>query len=192
MAFSQNLKYLRKKNGITAEQFALELGVTLKDVSGWESGGDLPGEELLEAMSGMFDVTPDELVHGDVAKGDGEAGAGGKAGRRKKMGLIADAVLLALSVAVYVGIGVACGLWHPAWVIFIFALSASSFFHAVTNANGLRGLQTSGELGCGIMLLAVAVYLVLGFIARLWHPGWIIFIAAIVLDGIIGYLLNKK
>lgn len=41
MACSENIQFLRKRKGITQEQFAEALGVTRQSVSKWETGGSL-------------------------------------------------------------------------------------------------------------------------------------------------------
>lgn len=41
MSCSDNIQFLRKRRGLTQEQFAEALGVTRQSVSKWESGGSL-------------------------------------------------------------------------------------------------------------------------------------------------------
>ncbi len=43
-----------------------------------------------------------------------------------------------------------------------------------------------------IMMTATAVFLVLGFVWNLWHPGWVVFPVGGILCGIIGSILNAK
>lgn len=42
MNFGQQIKDLRKKEGLTREQFALKLNVTRQAVSNWENDKNLP------------------------------------------------------------------------------------------------------------------------------------------------------
>ncbi len=49
-----------------------------------------------------------------------------------------------------------------------------------------------GRISGAIMLSATAVYLVLGFVWNLWHPGWIIFPVGGIVCGIINVILGKK
>lgn len=50
-----------------------------------------------------------------------------------------------------------------------------------------------GDALCGaIMLLATAVFLLLGFVWNLWHPGWVVFPVGGILCGIIGTFTNYK
>ena len=43
-----------------------------------------------------------------------------------------------------------------------------------------------------IMLSATAIYLLLGFVWELWHPGWVIFPVGGILCGIVSVIFNKE
>lgn len=58
----ENLKSLRKKNGITQESLARYLGVSFQSVSKWERGLSYPDITLLPAISRFFGVSTDELL----------------------------------------------------------------------------------------------------------------------------------
>lgn len=46
---------------------------------------------------------------------------------------------------------------------------------------------------CGaIMLTATAIYLLLGFVANLWHPGWVVFPIGGILCGIVSVLFGYE
>ena len=40
--------------------------------------------------------------------------------------------------------------------------------------------------------LAVAVYLLLGFLWNLWHPGWLVFLAVPVVDSAVEVVTERK
>ncbi len=52
--------------------------------------------------------------------------------------------------------------------------------------------KLKNALGGIIMLTATAVFLVLGFVWNLWHPGWVVFPVGGIVCGIIGAMLNAK
>ncbi|MDE6273981.1 MAG: helix-turn-helix domain-containing protein [Clostridiales bacterium] len=55
------------------------------------------------------------------------------------------------------------------------------------------GHDTLGGKICGaLMLLATILYLLLGFVWQLWHPGWIVFPVAALLCAIVGIFFGKK
>ena len=43
-----------------------------------------------------------------------------------------------------------------------------------------------------IFLLSTAIYLLLGFVWELWHPGWVIFPVSGILCGIVSAILNAS
>lgn len=57
--------------------------------------------------------------------------------------------------------------------------------------NAKRSEWVDGVCGV-IMMTAAAVYLVLGFVWNLWHPGWVIFPVGGILCGIVSTLFKKK
>ena len=49
MTFAENLKMLRKQAGMSQEQLAEKLGVSRQAVTKWETGKNVPGQEVLNA-----------------------------------------------------------------------------------------------------------------------------------------------
>ena len=67
---------LRKEQNLTQEQLGEILGVTNKTVSRWETGKYLPPAEVLQQMSTLFDVSINEILHGQrLAEADYKAAA---------------------------------------------------------------------------------------------------------------------
>lgn len=56
------IKYLRTSKGLTQSELALQLNVTDKAVSKWESGKGLPEIETLLNLSDIFNITVDDLL----------------------------------------------------------------------------------------------------------------------------------
>ncbi len=63
--FGDFLYTLRKEKGMTQAELAELLGVTNKAVSKWETGEAMPETSLLLPLSRIFDVTVDELLNGN-------------------------------------------------------------------------------------------------------------------------------
>ncbi len=59
--FSQNLRRLRSEKGMTQEQLAQVLGVSVQSVSRWECGNTLPDVMLLPEIARLYHVTVDDL-----------------------------------------------------------------------------------------------------------------------------------
>jgi len=64
---SKNLYELRKKHGLSQEEFAERLCVSRQAISKWERAEAYPDTENLIIISNMFNVSIDELIHGDLS-----------------------------------------------------------------------------------------------------------------------------
>lgn len=62
MNLGSTILELRKRNNITQDELAAELGVTAAAVSKWENGYTLPDILMLCALADYFVVTTDELL----------------------------------------------------------------------------------------------------------------------------------
>ncbi|MGN1341318.1 MAG: helix-turn-helix transcriptional regulator [Oscillospiraceae bacterium] len=59
------LAQLRREKNLTQEQLGEQLGVTNKTISRWENGNYLPPVEMLQLMSGFYDVSINEILSGE-------------------------------------------------------------------------------------------------------------------------------
>lgn len=55
---------LRHREGLTQEALGEKLGVTNKTISRWETGSYMPGIEMLQLLSQVFDISINELLAG--------------------------------------------------------------------------------------------------------------------------------
>ena len=62
MEFKDQIKEIRKKEGLTQEELALKLSVTRQAVSNWETGKNLPDIEILINISNVFNISLDQLI----------------------------------------------------------------------------------------------------------------------------------
>ena len=68
MNFSDKLKEIRKKEGISQEQLAEKIGVTRQAITKWETGKGLPDVENMAIIAEIFKTTIDELLMDSVTK----------------------------------------------------------------------------------------------------------------------------
>lgn len=59
------LKQLRKENHMTQEQLGERIGVTNKTISRWETGNYMPPVECLELLSGIYQISINEILAGE-------------------------------------------------------------------------------------------------------------------------------
>ena len=76
MAFSDNLQFLRARQGLTQEQLAETLNVSRQSVSKWESGQSFPEMDTILKLCERFQVSMDTLLRGDAAQEVQEDAAG--------------------------------------------------------------------------------------------------------------------
>lgn len=79
-------------------------------------------------------------------------------------------------VIAYVFIGVLSHVWHPTWLIF---LLIPAYYEIVSKLDDKKKDESSAyEILKAIPLtsIVIIVYLAIGFILRLWHPTWLLFL----------------
>lgn len=64
---AQNIKYLRKKEKLSQQDLATELGIPRTTLGDYERGNTEPNIELMVAISKFFEVTIDELLTEDLS-----------------------------------------------------------------------------------------------------------------------------
>lgn len=60
--FSENLKAVRKINGLSQEELAIRLNVVRQTVSKWEKGLSVPDADMLIKIADTFEITVSELL----------------------------------------------------------------------------------------------------------------------------------
>lgn len=106
MEFSDQIKSLRAKTGLTQEEFARKINVTRQAVSNWENDKNLPDIETLINISTTFNVSLDDLILGgreDMNKMTEKLINDGSETKRAKMNLISTII-----GSVFILIGVLC------------------------------------------------------------------------------------
>ena len=81
MTLGERLIQLRAKAGLSQDTLAEQLGVSRQSVSKWENDASVPDLEKLVKLSGVFGVSLDELVKGEVPDSAGPRRKGRRDGR---------------------------------------------------------------------------------------------------------------
>lgn len=85
----QLISNLRKKNNLTQQAFANQLGVTYQAVSKWENGKSIPDIAILQEISRQFNISIDELLMGE---------------KKQKNNIIKVLIILFITLIVIIGI----------------------------------------------------------------------------------------
>ena len=84
-------------------------------------------------------------------------------------------ILMGAAIVSYILLGTYVNLgWAALWVVFLVPMIVDSILSAICHKNPEK---------FAIALLAIAVYIPLGFYLGLWHPLWVIFLAIPVYHG---------
>lgn len=65
MTLSKNIVKFRKSNNLSQEQLAKKLNISRQSVSKWENGQTLPSIDNLISLSGLLNISLDELITGE-------------------------------------------------------------------------------------------------------------------------------
>ncbi len=65
MGLAKNIVKYRKQNDLSQEQLASALSISRQSISKWETGENLPSIDNLISLSGMLDISLDELITGE-------------------------------------------------------------------------------------------------------------------------------
>ena len=76
-----------------------------------------------------------------------------------------------LVVAAYLLLGFLGGKWHPYWLLFF----VIPLYYATISA--LKGGNVMKWINALFPVFIAGVYLLIGFFAHAWHPGWVVFFA---------------
>lgn len=99
MNISENLYYLRKRDGITQEELAEKLSVSRQSVSKWETGEAYPETEKLITICEIFNVSLDDLMRGSINDEHKIVKADDKREKRKNSPSLFGAIFLSIMLA---------------------------------------------------------------------------------------------
>lgn len=209
---ANRLLSLRKKHNLSQEALAEKLGISRQAVSKWERAEASPDTDNLIALARLYEMSLDELLNirepepkiSDQEKqetnemnpkqepehsirNDYQEGYDSNVFRphyycRRRTGIAGFFTALAIT-AIYLFVSTIYGVWHPAWILFLFIPIITSFIEAVNRKNAVFFAYP---------VCITVVYLILGFGKGLWHPGWILFMTIPIYYGVVNYFNAAK
>jgi len=174
ISIANKLLELRKEKNLSQEELADQIGVSRQAVSKWERAESSPDLDNLIELAKLYDISLDELLldkespnnednnESSHHEGNSETSKGKEF---VSIGIDGIHVIDADGTEVHIG------------------------------ANGLHILDEDDceyKFDCVFPIIITIIYLLLGFIWRLWHPGWLVFLTIPIYYGIVGTFSEKK
>lgn len=150
---------------------------------------DTPNEKVSIDNNGIYIHSTDDegnvvehvVVDGSGVHVNGHDYCGHRGGKRGRIANMLSGILVPLSVAIYLVMGIFWNMWHPWWLLIPATGLVVGALCAVINAEHKPAIRIIEGFFWPLIILA---YLCLGFFFNLWHPGWVIIPLAGILDGI--------
>ena len=157
------------------------------DIGKWQNAPpeDKDGEPHSDCAETRESNNPLEMTREEVERVKSFSTLPERTKRHIKRQLISSAatgIIFAVAAIVYICLGAILNLWHPAWVVFIFALAVAIFTDGIIRKRDCAAVGIMRGLRDSVIVFAAAIYLLTGFLCDLWHPAWVIFIAAVILS----------
>ncbi|MDR0858446.1 MAG: helix-turn-helix domain-containing protein [Oscillospiraceae bacterium] len=198
---ANRLVLLRKQSGFSQEDLAERLGVSRQAVSKWERAESSPDTDNLIRLAKLYGVSLDNLLSmseelpppepaaapqlpnlpQDIVS---EEPASQNAYRENAYNeytppenvipvlKLLDVTVPLIIAGTYLFWGFALGWWSPTWLLFLLIPLYYTMSDAIKHGKSIG----RGFLEGAFPLLVVTAYLLLGFFAGAWHPGWLIFL----------------
>lgn len=184
---ANRLVALRKAHGYSQEALAAKLGISRQAISKWERAEASPDTDNLMALASLYGTTLDALVNTEndtyvlgenspadaVAKQPDAAAAKPPKTELQKTGkkLLKFPFPLVV-VIVFVVLGFALQVWHPAWLLFLLI----PIYYHLAGALTVRK-KKARLLAMPVPEVIVLLYLICGFFFYLWSTAWVLFLA---------------
>ena len=213
----EKITKLRKETMMSQESLAEKIGVSRQAISKWERDEALPDIQNLIALSNVFGVSIDDIVNNLDVNNTTE-----KNKQLIRMDLKRKSeILTIIAVMMYIGSVFSFLLltFEEEMNTFIFglviAIATGIIIYGVFLSNRFKLLNSLDEdykpilqqkmsveskehdkslekFTEAVAIIAVIIYLILGFLYNAWHPGWIVFLAIPALTALYSIFNNKK
>lgn len=197
---ANRLVTLRKENNLSQEALAEKLGISRQAVSKWERAEASPDTDNLILLARLYQVSLDELLKTDediMVESIAETQAEG--GEEVELTEDADAESEEYVHVGFRGIHVKDkdGEVHVGWDG-IHVTDAVDDVHIDKKGVYINGEKAKGHLFRGhrselpLGLIAIVIYIIIGCVYGMWHPGWLIFLLVPIIDSAIQAIKKKR
>lgn len=206
MTLPERLTKLRKLAGLSQEEVADKLEVTRQTVSKWETGQSSPDLDKVLPLCGLYNVTPDELLHDKGTEGAEKEIAESNFARseeqderimaKKRLTGILGGVLLYFIAIAFIMIAIPVlginSVASAAVFVVLFALATLIIIYSAIiykKKSHKKVAKTKEEkvyknIDSILAFSTLAIYLLVSFMTMAWHITWIIWIIYAVLSQI--------
>lgn len=206
MTLPERLTKLRKLAGLSQEEVADKLEVTRQTVSKWETGQSSPDLDKVLPLCGLYNVTPDELLHDKGTEGAEKEIAESNFARseeqderimaKKRLTGILGGVLLYFIAIAFIMIAIPVlginSVASAAVFVVLFALATLIIIYSAIiykKKSHKKVAKTKEEkvyknIDSILAFSILAIYLLISFMTMAWHITWIIWIIYAILSQI--------
>ena len=179
---ANKLQKLRKENGYSQEQLAIELGISRQAVSKWERAESSPDTDNLICLAKLYGISLDELLATDetieeirddvilnAEKDETDDGDEYNSMTKSQKLIISifNFLPMALLTIAYITIGIKLKIWHPTWILFLLIPIFSSLGMVIVTKDASKFAYP---------ILVLVLYLFFSFQYSIFHPLWVIFL----------------
>lgn len=199
---ANRLVTLRKENNLSQEALAEKLGISRQAVSKWERAEASPDTDNLILLARLYQVSLDDLLKTDDDIIPKEEIMETQVGDDEK---VSQAEETEPETEEYVHVGFKGihvkdkdGEVHVGWNG-IHVTDSTDDVHIDKNGVYVNGEKAKGhifvhgkktELPLG--LIALVIYIIIGCVYGMWHPGWLIFLLVPIIGSVIQAIKEKR
>ena len=190
--FSKNLYTLRRKNGLSQEDFAQKINVSRQAVSKWERNEAYPDIENLLAISELFGVSLDTLVSGSVAEAsspltensteEDEYEEDAYVNTNIRIRIWYDLPYPIIITIAYLLWGFLGNGWAIGWTLYV----TVPVYYSIVDC--IRHKKVSDFC---YPVFVTFIYLFIGMAFGWWHPWWVLFVTVPVFY-VIAHAIDKR
>ena len=183
---AKNLIELRKSRKLTQSDLAEMLNYSDKTISKWENGDSLPDIAVLAALTDIYGITLDDLVHANAAERSG-GNAKEKRERERSNRLIilclTVSVVFLIATLVFVYLKLKANITY--WQAFVWAVPVSCLSLLWSNRKSETGVKMSKIYRTAVLSVLCWSFLAAVYLQLLEYQVWLIFILGILIELII-------
>jgi transcriptional regulator with XRE-family HTH domain len=201
MDLAKRLVELRIYNDMSQDELSDKADISKKDIERWESGKDSPDGAQLIKLSQAYNMPIDEILlnfdtDSEYASAPGPESAPVFENKNKNDGAVMTRKKTSYNwyafpypvivLAAYLCFGLFFGAWHPTWLIFL----TIPIFYMLVTVNRAKSFSAKAYV-FPYPIIAVILYLALGFDYGIWHPSWLLFLTIPIYYMVVTWLVGS-